>query len=251
MTVARDSTADQRDLVFRKFQLGKFDPKRIVPAVSMTLSADVTALQAVRQARNAGAPVSDRVSLTHVLIKAAGIALKNFPEFFAAFDGRKLIYSDKIRINLPVAEGKHVEYVVIDSPEAKAVGEIAFEVREEEARIRKGEGTFYLLLRKAARIPAFARKLADLSPAGLIRRFNEHYGNFPITNFGSFGVENGVPAIASPAVSALCVGLTRKGPPELLPLTLVFDHRCVDGAEGGHLLVTIKDLLENQARSLF
>ena len=63
-----------------------------------------------------------------------------------------------------MAEGKHVEYVVIDSPEAKAVGKIAFEVREEEARIRKGEGTFYLLLRKAARIPAFARKLADFEP---------------------------------------------------------------------------------------
>ena len=57
MTVARDSTADQRDLVFRKFQLGNPTLKRIVPAVSMTLSADVTALQAVRQARNAGGRV--------------------------------------------------------------------------------------------------------------------------------------------------------------------------------------------------
>ena len=48
--------ADQRDQVFRKFQLEKFDPRHAVPAVSMTVNADITAVQAIRRTRNEDSP---------------------------------------------------------------------------------------------------------------------------------------------------------------------------------------------------
>jgi hypothetical protein len=44
MRLTYENETDQRDRVFRKFQLEKFDPRRAVPAVSMTVSADITAL---------------------------------------------------------------------------------------------------------------------------------------------------------------------------------------------------------------
>jgi pyruvate/2-oxoglutarate dehydrogenase complex dihydrolipoamide acyltransferase (E2) component len=149
MQVTHKAETDQRDQVFRKFQREKFAARRAVPAVSMTVNADITALQVARKSHNEKLPATERVSLTHILIKAAGVVLRDFPDLYAAFDGRKLVYFESVRINLPVAEGNHVEYVTVDSPEIKSVGKIAGEVREEIARIRTGQGSFYQVLLKA------------------------------------------------------------------------------------------------------
>jgi pyruvate dehydrogenase E2 component (dihydrolipoamide acetyltransferase) len=251
MQITYKDETDQRDRVFRKFQLQKFDPRHAVPAVSMTVNVDITALQAMRRAHSQELPVTGKISLTHVLIKAAAVVLKDFPDLYAAFSGREIVYSQSVRINLPVAEADHVEYVTIDSPESKSVGEIAAEVREEVGRIRSGRGTFYQVLLKSMRTPPLLRRLLSSIPALHIKLYNRHYGNFPITNFGSFGVETGVPTIASPAIAVLCVGLVKDGPPTTLPLTLVFDHRCIDGARGGHFLCALKGLLEEQPLTIF
>lgn len=251
MTEARDQhNADQREKLFRRFQTEKFDPRRAVPAVSMSVSVDIGTLQTARHRCNEALAAGTRVSLTHVIIKAAAIILRDFPELYSAFDGRRVVYSRSIRINLPVAESNHVEYVVVDSPESKTLGEIGAEVREEIGRIRAGKGTFYGVIQKAMRVPALLRRTVGSIPAIRIRNFNEHYGNFPITNFGSFGVETGVPVVASPAIAVLCIGAVKDGT-TLLPITLVFDHRCVDGARGGAFLGRLKNQLEKETDTLF
>jgi pyruvate dehydrogenase E2 component (dihydrolipoamide acetyltransferase) len=251
MTEASRSEAEIREAAFRKFQLGKFDPRRAVPAVSMSIGVDIAQVQALRASLNHGLPPAGRVSLTHVLIKAAGATLASVPELYAAFDGRRVVYSERIRINLPVAEGKHVEYVIIDSPQAKSLKEIAEDVRAEVERIREGRGSFFASLRASMRAPRFLSRAVGTLPSVRVRLFNESYGNFPITNFGSFGVEGGVPALASPAIGALCLGKVKEGHPSILPLTLVFDHRCLDGSEGGRFLCALKGVLEGSAETLF
>jgi len=250
MSASQKPHTDQRDRIFRQFQTEKFDPRHAVPAVSMTVCAEVAALQSVRRSYNAGLPADGRASLTHVLVKAAGVALGDFPELYSAFDGKRVVSSGSIRINLPVAEQNHVEYVVIDSPDRKGVAEIGAEVREEIARIRAGQGTFYHVIRDAMKAPSILRKAVGSIPRVRIRNFNEYYGNFPITNFGSFGVETGIPVVASPAIAVLCVGAVKEGT-TLLPLTLVFDHRCVDGARGGAFLGALKGVLEREPATLF
>jgi pyruvate/2-oxoglutarate dehydrogenase complex dihydrolipoamide acyltransferase (E2) component len=249
MSTSVMAEASERDDIFRSFQARKFDRKRVVPAVSMTVDADIGKLESIRGAGNEGLSKGESVSLTHVLIKATAIALKDFPLLFGAFDGRKVVRADTLKINLPVAEGCHVEYVVIESPERKTLGRIASEVKEEIARIRGGTGTFYGRLRKSMKVPLFARKLIDSIPGARIKSLNRHYGNFPLTNFGSFGVKNGVPVISSPVIAALCTGMTQEH--AILPLTLVFDHRCVDGAYGGGFLRALKRSLERDPESLF
>jgi pyruvate/2-oxoglutarate dehydrogenase complex dihydrolipoamide acyltransferase (E2) component len=251
----------ERDLLFRKFQIQKFDRKRSAPAVSMTVDIDVTKVQEIREQYNQAGSQSEKISFTHVMIKSVAKVLTKFPVLYSAFDGRKVIHADRIKINLPVEEENHVEYVVIESPELKTLGQIAFEVRNEMERIRNGQGTFYLYLKKLMKIPYFVRKIATNIPAFGIRFLKNYYGNFPITNFGSFGVKNGTPAIASPIIGVLCIGTIQKqlvaadgnqlDTQSILPVTVVFDHRPMDGAYGGHFLTTIKELLEQNPESVF
>jgi hypothetical protein len=155
-----------------------------------------------------------------------------------------------IRINLPLAELNHVEYVIIDSPESKALCNIGREMCEEIVRIRAGQGKFYSVIRNAMQAPSILRRTIGSIPVVRIRNFIEHYGNFPISNFGSFGVETGVPAVMPHAIAALCSGAVKEGT-TLLLFTLVFDHRCVDGARGGAFLGALKKLLERESAALF
>lgn len=221
-----------------------------MPAVSMTVTAELSTLLGLRSGFNEGRG-GERVSMTHLAIKAVGKALRRYPAFYSAFHENRLCPAESLRVNLPVAEGRHVEYVVVDSPESKSVLAIASEVREEVARIREGRGRFFSGMRRAAMAPRLAWRLAEARKSSYLRRYNEWYGNFPITNFGSFGAESGVPALASPAVAALCLGRVSEGPRAAMKLTLAFDHRCADGAEAGGLLCAIKAELEERAGALF
>ena len=142
-----------------------------------------------------------------------------------------------------------MEYVVIESPELKTLACIASEVREEIARIRDGTGTFYETLRKSMKAPRFVREMIEGIPGVRVKLLNRHYGNFPLTNFGSFGVKNGVPAISSPVIGALCAGMAQEN--KVLPVTLVFDHRTVDGAYGGGFLSALRRSLEVDPGRLF
>ena len=253
-------TIDDRDRLFREFQIRKFNRKWAVPTVSMTVDIDISRLQEIRKTFNE-ARQSENMSLTHVLIKAAGVVLENFPIMYSAFDGKRVVHSEKIKINLPVAEGDHVEYVMIETPQLKTVEQIAREVGEEMERIRRGEGTFYQYLKGVMKVPLLIRKLTLGIPALRIKSLNKHYGNFPITNFGSFGIKNGIPAVSSPVVGVMCIGTVwnlqvatddRKSVlASFLPITIAFDHRPIDGAYGGRFLSAFKELLEKNPESLF
>lgn len=241
---------DGRDRLFRGFQRRKFNPKRSVPSVSMAITADVSSLLAARAEHNAAPGHTVKVTLTHLIIKAVGLSLVGRPTFYSAFHRGEIVPADSIRINVPVADGNHVEYVVIDSPQSKSIDEIALFVANEVALIREGKGLFCSRLREGLRMPRALRAALGLSSKLYLREFNEAYGNFPVTNFGSFGVESGIPVIASPIISALCIGKASSAPEQGLPLTLVFDHRCIDGAEGGRFLGALKQCLENETGKL-
>lgn len=180
---------------------------------------------------------------------------------YGYFNGRKVILSEMIRINLPVSEGNHVEYVVIESPQDKSLADIAGEVGQEVQRIRSGTGTFYLVLKRLFALPRLIRAISSNLPSINIRNTYRHYGNFPITNFGSFGAKSGIPIISAPIVGVLCLGMIQKDGSEStgamspsstrLPLTLVFDHRPIDGAYCGKFLNALKRLVEDGANSIF
>ena len=246
----------EREKLFRKFQIEKFKRNRSVPCVSMTIDICVEKLLEERLIYNNSIKKEDKITLTHVLIKAVSKALKQFPDLYGYFDGEKVISSEIIKINLPVAEGNHVEYVVLENPNTKSLKEISDEVKFEVENISNDRGTFYLSLKKLFMLPAFVRSIVTSIPSVCIKSAYKSYGNFPITNFGSFGIKNGVPIISSPMIGLLCLGAIQKTSDELticniLPVTLVFDHRPIDGAYGGKFLNCLKELIENRTHELF
>jgi pyruvate dehydrogenase E2 component (dihydrolipoamide acetyltransferase) len=83
-------------------------------------------------------------------------------------------------------------------------------------------------------------------------------GTFTITNVGVFGVEGGTPILADGQAGILAVGAVARRPWEfhgeialrsVVTLSLSFDHRVVDGAEGSRLLAAIAALLTDPARA--
>lgn len=263
MTVLNESNtnAAERERLFRRFQIEKYSRRKSVPCVSMTLDINVTDLQSRRRACNSEKPDSESVTLTHVLAKAVSIVLKEFPVLYALFDGKNIISSKHIKLNLPVSEGSHVEYVIIESPDSKSLNVIASEVKEETKRIREGRGAFYLKLKRLFILPSCVRYFVINTMFISLRLAYKNYGNFPITNFGSFGVKNGTPILSAPIVAALCFGVIQKQGrwigeakeeiSEFLPVTLVFDHRPVDGAYGGCFLNALKNLIEKNAALVY
>ena len=154
-----------------------------------------------------------------------------------------------------------MEYVVLHSPERKTLDEIVKESRGQVERIQRGEGEFYLYLRRFMRIPAIIRKIGMRFPSRSIDFLQEHYGNFVITNLGSFGVGSGVPAISMPMIAVLCLGALQEKAVrneagqcvfrKFIPATLIFDHRPLDGAYAGRFLAAMRELMEQRPETLF
>ena len=109
-------------------------------------------------------------------------------------------------------------------------------------------------------VPNVLTVLTNFMPIGIRLAYNR-YGNFPITNFGSFGVKNGTPILSSPMIAVLCCGMIQSEPvtskdgglasKEILPVTLVFDHRPIDGAYGGRFLSRLKNVMESEIDTVF
>src|ERR1017187_392501 len=175
----------ERETLLRKFQIEKFKRSSTVPCVSMTIDICVEKLLAERLIYNNSIEKEDKITLTHVLIKAVSKVLRQFPDLYGYFDGRRVISFENIKINLPVAEGNHVEYVVIENPDTKSLKEISDEVKTEVKNIINGRGTFYLSLKGLFMLPAFVRSIVTSIPSVRRRSAYKNYGNFPITNFGS------------------------------------------------------------------
>lgn len=175
------------------------------------------------------------VNLTFLpfIIKAVVKGLKEHPFLNATLDeeNEEIILKKYYNISIAVDTEDGLMVPVIKHCDEKSILEIAKEIET---------------LATAAR----SRKidLADLKG-----------GTFTITNFGSISGTYGVPIINYPEVAILGLGkiedraVVREGNivvRKILPLSLTFDHRVVDGAEGARFLTKVKEYLENPDRFL-
>ena len=240
------NSIDKKERLFRKFQIEKFGLKKSVPTVSMTVDIYIDRLQEKRALKNNHLEKENKITITHCFIKAVGHSLTEFPDLYSYFNGKKNISNSTIKINLPVAENNHVEYVVIENPQLKRIEDIAFEVKKEVIDIRNNSGKFYKEMSRLYKLPKFIRHIIHNNLNICIKTAAKNYGNFPLTNFGSFGVKNGTPVLSGPIVAALCIGsIEIANGVQIIPVTLVFDHRPVDGAYAGKFLNLLKKKIEN------
>lgn len=247
----------QKDIMFRNFQIHKFDSKKMVPTVNMMINVNASPMIELRKEANNSMGTVPHITITHIIVKAIADVLIEFPILYSFFNGSKIIDNPELVLNIPVDIENHVEYIVVRRPDSKTLIEISDECIKELEKIRNNEGDFMKYIEHMNNIPFWIKKLHMLSSDGTIDFMRQHYGNFVISNFGSFNIDSGSLALSQPMIAGLCVNaissvisvntngyITKMN----LPLSIAFDHRAVDGAYVGKFLNEVKKLLENPER---
>lgn len=172
-----------------------------------------------------------RVGYLPLLIKAVTVALQAYPYMNAHWLDAKIRLFAPVHMGVAVAIDEGLTVPILRHAERKGIAAIAAEVSSLVSRARQGSLT-----------------LADLEG-----------GTFTISNLGAYQIGHFAPVINPPQVAILGLGravtrpVVRDGqivPLPVLPLSLVFDHRAVDGAPAAAFLDSIKDALEEPYRLL-
>ncbi|NBR28454.1 MAG: hypothetical protein EBT83_08585, partial [Betaproteobacteria bacterium] len=165
------------------------------------------------------------------LVKAAVVALKEYPHFNASLspDGESLIVKQYFHIGVAVDTPNGLVVPVIRDADKKGLREIAKELGEVSSRMRDGK----------------------INPADL------QGGCFSISSLGGLGGTHFTPIINAPEVAILGVGKAAMRPvwdgkqfvPRLmLPLSLSYDHRVIDGAQGARFISFLGSVLSDIRR---
>jgi pyruvate dehydrogenase E2 component (dihydrolipoamide acetyltransferase) len=206
----------------------------LIPHVTHFDRADITDLDAFISRNLEGARAKGvTLTLTGFILKAAALALRGHPQFNASLDpgAGELILKRYYHLGVAVATDRGLIVPVLRDIDQKPVLEIARELAALAQRVREGKAT-----------------LEDLRG-----------GTFTITNIGALGGTAAIPIINYPEVAILAVArarlepVVRQGqivPRLLLPLTLTFDHRVADGADGARFATEIVSRLEAPERLL-
>jgi len=201
----------------------------IVPHVTHFDRADITGLDALITRNLARAKERGvTLTLTGFLLKASALALRAHPHFNASLDAPagELVLKRYVNLGVAVATERGLIVPVLRDVDRKPVLEVARELAALAQRTRDGKAT-----------------LDDLKG-----------GTFTVTNIGALGGTGAIPIINYPEVAILGVARARQEPmvcdgqivPRLLlPLSLTFDHRVADGADGARFASAIVRLLEH------
>jgi len=203
-----------------------------IPHVTQNDEADITELEAFRKAQAEELKKSGvKLTMLGFLMKAAVAALKRFPEFNASLspDGESLILKNYFHIGVAVDTPNGLVVPVIRDVDKKGLVEIAKELADVSARMRDGK----------------------VSPADL------QGGCFSISSLGGIGGSHFTPIINAPEVAILGVSKSaikpvwngREFAPRLmLPLSLSYDHRVIDGALGARFSTYLTTVLSDIRR---
>jgi len=202
----------------------------MIPAVTNHDDADITDLEAFRVSTNKENEKSGvKVTMLAFLIKACVAALKKFPEFNSSLDGDSLVYKQYFHIGFAADTPNGLVVPVIKDADKKGIFQISQEMGELAKKARDG-------------------KLgpADMSGA-----------SFTISSLGGIGGRYFTPIINAPEVAILGVCKSTMEPvwdgkafvPRLmLPLSLTWDHRVIDGAAAARFNVYLGQILADFRR---
>ncbi len=187
-----------------------------IPHVTQFDEADITELEAFRKKSNIEyADKGIKVTMLSFVMKAVVMAMKEFPRFNSSLDvsGESLIQKNYYHIGIAVATPDGLVVPVIRDVDQKSLGELATELREVSIKARD-------------------KKLKPSEMQG---------GCFTISSLGGIGGTNFTPILNAPEVAILGVSRSKMQPvwngsdfePRLIcPLSLSYDHRVIDGAQG-------------------
>lgn len=200
------------------------------PHVTQFDKADITGIEALRKKYAKEAEKQGgKLTVTAILVKVIVAALKKYPQFNSSLDlaGDQIIYKKYFNVGVAVDTERGLLVPVIKNADQKGVFEIAKELGEIAERARNKKTS-----------------LEEMSG-----------GCFTLTNLGGIGGTSFTPIVNVPEVAIL--GVARGGfepvwnaekstfePRMMLPLSLSYDHRVIDGADGARFLRFIAAALE-------
>ena len=199
-----------------------------IPMVTQYDCAQVTEIEAFRQEYNRRAISENRLTMTAILVKVCAAALKAFPRFNSSLDlaSKELVLKQYIHIGVAVDTPVGLLVPVIRDADRKGIETLALELNEIAEKTRE-------------------RKIGPDVMEG---------GTFTISNLGGVGGTAFTPIVYAPQVAILGVSTATLQPewdgeqfvPRLImPLSLTYDHRVIDGADGARFLRWICEALDN------
>jgi pyruvate dehydrogenase E2 component (dihydrolipoamide acetyltransferase) len=204
----------------------------LIPHVTHNDEADITELEAWRKRLNSEhAADGVKVTMVSFLVVACVATLKEFPDFNSSLDGDELIVKRYYNIGFAADTPGGLVVPVIKGADGKGLLEIARELGELSGRAREG-------------------KLAPADIGG---------ATFTISSLGGIGGTSFTPIVNAPEVAIL--GVTRSAmkpvwdgqqfqPRLMLPLSLSYDHRVIDGAAAARFVVHLAGVLSDLRRAL-
>ncbi|MBL3658987.1 2-oxo acid dehydrogenase subunit E2 [Fulvivirga sediminis] len=200
---------------------------REIPQVTQFDKADITTLSSFLKEENENR--DQKITVTAVLIKVIQVALTEFPKFNASLDmkSKKVIFKDYYNISIAVATDNGLLMPVIKTVDSKGVSQLAEELNDLADKARN-------------------KKLAPQAMEG---------GNIALSNQGGIGGTAFTPIVFPPHVAIIGVSKAELQPiyskekmewepKQILPLSMSYDHRLIDGAEAAAFLKRIKELIE-------
>ncbi|MCF7924179.1 MAG: 2-oxo acid dehydrogenase subunit E2 [Candidatus Izimaplasma sp.] len=203
--------------------------KQLIPHTTLIDELDVTELVKFRNEHKEKA-AGNNVKLTYMafIVKALTKTIKEYPIINSSYDqvNEEIIYRGNINIGIAVDTPDGLILPNIKNADKLSLFEIADKIEE----------------------------LAKLAKERKIQLDDLQKGTISITNFGAFDAISGTPIIKHPEVAILGIGKITKKPvvkdekiviADILPLSLTFDHRIIDGADGGRAMLAFKKYLKD------
>lgn len=203
-----------------------------IPHVSQHDEADITELEEFRKIQVEEAKKKGiRFTILCFLLKAVVVALRQYPQFNASLsaDGESLVLKQYFHVGVAVDTPNGLVVPVVRDVDKKGLLELAGELGEVSERMRAGK----------------------ISPNDL------QGGCFSISSLGGLGGSHFTPIINAPEVAILGVGRSTMKPvwtgkefaPRLmLPLSISYDHRVIDGAQGARFIAFLSSVLSDIRR---
>ncbi|MBL0375458.1 2-oxo acid dehydrogenase subunit E2 [Rhizobium sp. KVB221] len=201
-----------------------------IPHVTNFDKADVTGLEEFRKELNA-ASKDAKLTMVAFLIKASALALKAYPRFNASLDGEELVMKNYVHIGFAADTPKGLMVPVIRDCDRKGVLEIGTEMR----------------------------RLAEKAREGALGAADMQGGCFSVSSLGGIGGAGFTPIINAPEVAILGAGRSAMEaawdgatfqPRLIMPVSLSWDHRVIDGVAAAKFLGHIAALLGDFRRAI-
>jgi pyruvate dehydrogenase E2 component (dihydrolipoamide acetyltransferase) len=199
--------------------------KQQLPHFYVTTDVDAAPMMTLRSEINTLLSETEKISVNDFIVKAAALALREFPNLNASLAGEEIIHHGEINIGVAVAVEDGLLTIVIRDADIKPLRVISSEARQTVARAREGR----------------------------VRPEDIEGSTFTVSNMGMFDVDHFIAIINPPEVAILAIGsvqdvpVIHEGkvvPGQRIKCTLSADHRVTDGVEAARWLQVFKNYLE-------